>query len=175
MGVFRCTQKLLKAMKVRPVSEPVPSTSRLGDWTANLVRLGRIQLVIAVSETTRLGVVIDAAPYARITEHFPQALFKALVDIGISFEDAAEESYGMESPQIASSNSRSVLATLNKFGAHVDFAVNRGVNSAAGLTSELAEYMMLQPFTGYPADRAREVFGVSRVERRMVLPGVTLH
>jgi hypothetical protein len=174
VGVFRCTQKLLKAMKVKPVAEPAPSTSRLGDWTANLVRVGRIQLVIAVSEPTRLAVVIDAAPYAEIAERFPHALFKALLDMGIPSDEAAAEAHDMEHPQLAASNSRSVLATLNQFGAHAEWVVGNRVNSAAELTRDLAEYMLLKPVIGYPIDRVHEVFGLQRIDRRVVFSDMAL-
>jgi len=66
MSALRCTAKLLKAMRAPPVANRAPATNKLGEWTANLVRVSRIQLVIAVSEPTRFGVVIDAAPYAAI-------------------------------------------------------------------------------------------------------------
>ena len=54
MTALRCTAKLLKAMKARPVANPAQATNKLGEWTANLIRVGRIQLVLAVSEPTRL-------------------------------------------------------------------------------------------------------------------------
>ena len=79
MTVLRCGAKLLRAMKAKPEADPAPASNRLGEWTANLVRMSRIQLVEAVSEPTRLGVVIDAAPYPSIPERFGQALFKTLL------------------------------------------------------------------------------------------------
>ena len=62
MTALRCTAKLLKAMKATPVANPAPATSRLGDWHANLIRVSRTQLVIAVNDATRFGIVVDAAP-----------------------------------------------------------------------------------------------------------------
>lgn len=116
MTAFRCTGKLLKVMKARPVPEPAQPTGCLGEWTANLIRVSRIQLVLAVSEPTRLGMVIDAAPYALIPERFSQALFKALLYLDIPPELAAEEAETMRDMELAASNSRSVLVTLNQFG-----------------------------------------------------------
>lgn len=60
MTTFRCTAKL---MKEAPETDPAPADNRLGEWTATLVRVGRIQLVLAVSEPIRFAVAIDAAPY----------------------------------------------------------------------------------------------------------------
>lgn len=53
MTALRCTAKLLKAMKEKPDLDPAPARNMLGEWTATLVRVSRIQLVIAVSEPTR--------------------------------------------------------------------------------------------------------------------------
>ncbi|MFI4958636.1 MAG: DUF6933 domain-containing protein [Lysobacterales bacterium] len=115
MAAFRCTAKLLRAMNAKPIADPAPASNRLGEWTANLIRVSRIQLVLAVSEPTRFGVVIDAAPYKAIPERFGQALFKALLHLEIPADMAAGEAESMRGMQLASSNSRSVLATLNQF------------------------------------------------------------
>jgi hypothetical protein len=115
MAAFRCTAKLLRAMNAKPIADPAPGSNRLGEWTANLIRVSRIQLVLAVSEPTRFGVVIDAAPYKAIPERFGQALFKALLHLEIPADMAAGEAESMRGMQLASSNSRSVLATLNQF------------------------------------------------------------
>jgi hypothetical protein len=37
MVVFRCTRKLLRHLENEGVREPTTSTTRLGDWFANLV------------------------------------------------------------------------------------------------------------------------------------------
>lgn len=56
MITIRCTQKLLR--RVHPTDEPRPSTTRLGDWYANLVFARPEQLVLCVSERTLLAVVV---------------------------------------------------------------------------------------------------------------------
>lgn len=179
MTAFRCTAKLLKAMKATPVGEPQPARNRLGDWTANLVRVSRIQLVIAVSEPTRLGVVMDAAPYAAVPERFQHALFHALLHIGIPAELAAEEASA--SLELAASNSRSVLGTLNQFAEQVACDLYYGqACSAMQLTQRLSETVVLKPkHINFPADRVREVFGLPLLDRRrqvntLLVPGSSL-
>ncbi len=148
MTVLRCTAKLLKAMKAKPVADPSPVTNRLGEWTANLIRVGRIQLVLAVSEPTRFAVVIDAAPYATVPFRLSQNLFKALLFIGVPPDLAAAEAHAMEMPQIAASNSRSVLGTLNQFAFEVECDVDYGkARSAFELTQRLANTDRVQPET----------------------------
>jgi len=39
MTALRCTQKLLTAMKVKPISPPAPGANRLGDWSLNLLHM----------------------------------------------------------------------------------------------------------------------------------------
>ena len=167
MSAFRCTSKLLKAMKATPVEPAAPPANRLGEWTANLVRVSRIQLVIAVNEPTRMAVVIDAAPYASVPERFRQALWTALIGLEVPAEQAAEEVEAMGELAPAASNSRSVLATLNRIAGDVDAALRYGrCNSAASLTRHLAGNVVLKPaHIGFPADRVREAFGLAPLAR----------
>lgn len=64
MTALRCTQKLLTAMKVTP---PAPGANRLGDWSLNLLHT-RPKRVVAISEHDRLGLLLEAAPYATLKE-----------------------------------------------------------------------------------------------------------
>ena len=168
MTAFRCTARLLKAMKATPVPEPAPPTGRLGEWTANLIRVSRIQLMLAVSERTRLGVVIDAAPYALIPERFGEALFKALLYLDIPPDMAAEEAETMSDMELAASSSRSVLGTLNQFGFLIESDLHYGkAQSARELTRRLADTVVLKPKkVCFPADRVREAFGLAPLNRR---------
>ena len=168
MAAFRCTAKLLKAMKATPVTQPQPSRNLLGEWTANLVRVSRIQLIIAVSEPTRFGVVLDAAPYALVPERFQRALFQALLHIGISVDAAAGEVAAIAPIELASSNSRAVLGTLNQFAEYVASDLYSGkVCSARELTQRLSEVIVLSPkHIVFPADRVREAFGLPPLDRR---------
>ncbi|MGH8528218.1 MAG: DUF6933 domain-containing protein [Nevskiales bacterium] len=178
MTVLRCTAKLLKAMKARPVANPAPAQNRLGEWTANLIRIGRIQLVLAVNERTRLGLVIDAAPYAMISERFTQQVFKSLLWLGIEGDHAAAEAEATRPTQIAASNSRSVLATLNQFAWRAEVDIHYGkANSAAELSHRLADEIVCKPkHIGMPADRVREAFGLAPIDRRVRVPSdVILH
>ncbi|RCS29781.1 hypothetical protein DEO45_11595 [Rhodanobacter denitrificans] len=181
MTAFRCTAKLLKAMKATPVADPAPADNRLGEWTANLIRASHIQLVLAVSEPTRLGVVIDAAPYKLIPERFGHALFKALLHLEIPADMAAAEAESMRDVQLASSNSRSVLATLNQFAFHIESDLWHGqAASARELTERLSEVVVIKPkHIGFPADRVREAFGLPPIDHRRRLaaylpPGMLL-
>jgi hypothetical protein len=56
--VIRCTQKMLKRVGP-PASEPPASTTRLGDWTANLLGVGRQRFVLLVAERSRLPILLQ--------------------------------------------------------------------------------------------------------------------
>lgn len=184
MAAFRCTAKLLKAMKAVPISQPRPPHNRLGEWTANLVRVSRIQLVIAVSEPTRFGLAIDAAPYAQVPQRFQHALFHALLNIGIPSDSAEEEAEAMAPLELAASNSRSVLGTLNQYADMAAGHIYCGdARSARELTGQLSEMLLLKPENiMFPADRVREAFGLPPLDRRrnrgvgtLAPPGISLH
>lgn len=154
----------------------------MGEWTANLVRVSRIQLVIAVSEPTRFGVVLDAAPYATIRQRFSRALFHALLQIGIPAAEALKEVEASDPFELAASNSRSVLGTLNQYAETVKYDLCYGnADSAMSLTRRLSETIVLKPENiVFPADRVREVFGLPPIDRRLpefALPpmGTVLH
>lgn len=178
MTALRCTAKLLKAMRAKPIASPMPPRNRLGDWTANLIRVGRIQLVLAVSEPTRFGVVIDAAPYATIPFRLTQRIFKALLFIDVPADLAATEAEAMTPLQIATTNSKSVLGTINQFAFEVECDLHYGqANSAAGLTQRLSDTIVASPKgIGHPGDRVRERFGLLLQGRpRQVPPGTATH
>lgn len=168
MTALRCTAKLLKAMKAAPAAQPAPTRNRLGEWTANLIRFSRIQLVVAVNDATRFGVVIDAAPYAQIPLRLTERIFKALLSIGIPADLAAEEAEAMRPLEFAASNSKSVLGTLNQYAVDVDCGLSYGCgHSATELSARLADNIVLKPaHIGFPADRVREAFGLPPLDRR---------
>jgi hypothetical protein len=61
---LRCTAKLLA--RIGPPQEPqTPTTTRLGDWYATPLSLGHRRLILAISERSRLPVLLAA----RDTKH----------------------------------------------------------------------------------------------------------
>jgi len=95
MTALRCTQKLLKAMKVTPNAPPLPGANRLGDWSLNLLHT-RPKLVVAVSEHDRLGLVLEAAPYATLPRRFLDAVLAQLLAIGVPPDAARRECDAMQ-------------------------------------------------------------------------------
>jgi hypothetical protein len=131
--------------------------------------VGRIQLVLALSEPTRFAVAIDAAPYAMAPQRFAVALLAALLDLEIPAELAVAEIEAMLPLQVAASNSRSVLGSLNQYAWQADCAIfSREAISALEVTRDLAHMIVLKPKgIDFPADRVREAFGLRPIDRRV--------
>lgn len=59
MLVLRCTKKLLARIGRATIgTEGVSSTTRMGDWTANLFFIGRQQIVLGVNKKTLFDQVV---------------------------------------------------------------------------------------------------------------------
>ena len=115
MVVLRCTRKLLVRLKRTEVRADVPSTTRLGDWYGNILRIGRRQHLLFISEHSRLPVVIPIREAKRIEMIFPDAVCAALADVGIADECIAEERSRMSEIAFGPTMNRSLLGTLNDF------------------------------------------------------------
>lgn len=168
MKTLRCTAKLLKAMKATPTEAPPEPANRLGEWTANLIRISRIQLVVGVNEQTRLGVVVEAAPYKTVPARLTEQVFRSLLMLGVPQAQAAAEVEATHPTAIATSNSRSVLGTINQYGTSVEARLRAPMPVATfeELNALLADEVVLKPsHIGFPADRVREVFGLPPLVR----------
>jgi len=122
MVVLRCTQKLLARLKHRDDVPPVESTTRLGDWYGNILRLGHRQLLIFISERSRLPVVIPIQEAKRLDSAFPDAVCHALARVGVTADDVARERSHMSEIAFGPTRNRSLLGTLNDFAQMAKFS-----------------------------------------------------
>ena len=111
--VLRCTQKLLDRLNATPDSDPVPADTVLGDWYAKLTRVGRIQVVLAVSERSLLPVVVPARDGRALVQRLCEALEPMLTAIGVPADDATAERGAMQYWAVGKTANRSVLGSLN--------------------------------------------------------------
>lgn len=111
--ILRCTQKLLDRLNATPHSEPAPTDTVLGDWYANLIRVGRIQVVLAVSERSLLPVVVPARDGRTLVERLGEALEPMLTSIGVSADDATAECVAMQRWAVGKTANRRILGSLN--------------------------------------------------------------
>ena len=115
MVVLRCTQKLLVRPKQIDRLPPVESTTRLGDWYGNILRIGRRQHLLFISERSRLPVVLPIRELKRLGTAFPDAVCASLAIVGVTAEDIADERVRMSEIAFGRTRNRSLLGTLNDY------------------------------------------------------------
>lgn len=113
MFTIRCTQKLLARLGSVPVTIITTPDTVLGDWYANLIRVGWMQVVLAVSERTLFPLVVPAKESRTLVPRLMEALAKQLLSIGVPQEDVQAELQTMQSSVIAKTANRRVLGSLN--------------------------------------------------------------
>lgn len=107
MVIIRPTASLAKRMKVKLTPTDVEPTTRLGDWYAMDIVLSKNQFILCVSSTSRLSVVLEAAPYASFPKRLSVALGAVLRSIGVSGSDSEDEINRMSDVVLAKTVDRS--------------------------------------------------------------------
>jgi len=155
MMTLRCTKRLLGRMRAT-VAEDEAATTTLGDWYANDFMVGRLQLVIAVSERTLFPVVLLATPIRTLVPRTLDAIENALRDIGIAEPKIAVERRAIAGPRIGTTRSRQILGSINDFINLFDAYVQEESLRSASVHAAEAPCSPL----GYdrPIDRTRELF-----------------
>lgn len=114
MFTLRCTQKLLDRLNIKPVAEAGQANTVLGDWYANLVRVGRQQVVLAVSDRTLLPVVVPAKEARALVARLAQALEPVLMSLDLPADEVIAECRAMQQATIGRTANRRVLGSLNE-------------------------------------------------------------
>lgn len=122
MYALRCTKKLVGRLgSLKAEGDPqATSTTRLGDWTANLLFVRRQQLVLAVNNKTLLPVLLPIAPNKTFLPRFAEAAGEMLMALGIDRRAVLAEMETMGECLVAPANDRRVLGTINDFGRMLD-------------------------------------------------------
>lgn len=116
MFTLRCTARLATRLRVKLESTSPEPTTRLGDWYANLVHVGRQQFVLAISDRTLLPVVVLASPGTSLVPRLRAAIVELLGALGIPGAAIETEHAAMTESRFGRTNNRQVLGVL------VDFA-----------------------------------------------------
>lgn len=136
MVVLRCTRKLLRRIREKPVESAPTSSTLLGDWYVNVLWVYRKPLVLAVSAQTLLPVLIPARDPSSLAERLAAELGEVLSALRVSRQKIDRERRQMADGLFAQTNSRTILGTMNDFGRMLDPAPGQSLTSAA---LELAE------------------------------------
>jgi hypothetical protein len=159
MTALRCTKKLLTATKVAPAQPPAPGANLLGDWALNLLHT-RPKLVVAVSEHDRLGLVLEAAPYATLPQRFVEAVFVQLLAIGVPPDAARRERDAMQLLTITATtpypNRLSLQANLKDYAWIAEIFLEERQSSLAEINARLADNLVtINGKLDYPKDWVR--------------------
>ncbi len=131
MQLIRCTQKLLKELRVKP-SEDEPKFGYIGDWHANLLRFERRKCVLFTNSDTLYSIFVFGLKrpnFDHLDEIFRQSLFRRLRLEGFSqiqIEKALEE---YRTIHFAKTNNRSVLGSMNDLA----FQIEANIRSSGGI------------------------------------------
>ena len=160
MVVLRCTRQLRLRLKQFDDESPAHSTTRLGDWYGNILRMGRRHALIFISERSRLPVLIPIREANRLRFVFPDAVCQMLAAVGVSTVDIEEERSRMSEITYGRTKSRSLLGTLNdfSFGARVHFITARH-DTLGDVARDLARTPILPLDGARPIDLTRRLFG----------------
>ncbi len=120
MFTVRCTARLLDRLKATPEAAPPSPTSKLGDWYANLIHVGGVQIVLAVSERTLLPVIVPAAPASSLVTRLVVEVGEMLRTLGVPEHEVAPELAEMTDVRIAKTASRQITGMLVEFAMLLD-------------------------------------------------------
>lgn len=160
MVVLRCTQKLLVRLKQVDDLPAAESTTRLGDWYGNVLQIGRRQMLLFISERSRLPVIIPIREAKRLPTIFPDTVCEMLTIVGVSAAAIAEERLRMVTVAFGRTRNRSLLGTMNDFAfmAHSGNAKREEPESPEALVRFLAQTPILPLDGARPIDLTRALF-----------------
>jgi hypothetical protein len=134
------------------------STNALGDWYANLVYIGRMQLVLCTSANSLLSVVFEARNVkTQIANNLCEGLEPLLVDLGISKSQVRAELDEMIEYHIGPTASRSILGSMNDFMGAIQYRMSAQPDyPLRQISRELSGIPCKGPLGyAFPSDRAR--------------------
>ena len=161
MVVLRCTQKLLVRLKEVGDLPAVESSTRLGDWYGNILRIGRRQHLLFISERSRLPVVFPISEAKRLGTVFPDAVCERLSIVAVAAAGIADERMRMSELAFGRTRNRSLLGTLNEFAflAQSGDARRTEPESPEDLMHFLSQTPILPLDGASPIELARAAFG----------------
>jgi len=162
MVVLRCTQRLLHRLKRFDGDSSASSSTRLGDWYGNLIRIGQRHALLFISERSRLPVLLPVREADRLATAFPAAVCQMLSAVGVQAAAIERERELMAPILFDRTESRSLIGSLTDFTilTNARFLTHRD-QSLESIALELAEVPLMLPFKGeHPSAVTRRLFGM---------------
>ena len=162
MYTLRCTQRLLRRLPLELTTHPIASTTKLGDWYANVLFLRHQHLILCTSERALLSVLVPAKNLEMLPvrlRNAAESLFKALE---LPESSARQEIEQMTQLVAAKTVNRSVLGTMNDIVDHCRWhAINRSTLDLRRLELELAGMPAQTLEFGLPREQAAALLGAA--------------
>lgn len=159
MSTLFCTQELLSRLPQGDTQISSPTPNRLGDWTAMVVPLAPVRLILAVSDHARLPLVVAAEPFDDVLSRLPLAVYQLLLDIRFPPDLARLERDAMQPLQLAPAGDRTAIAFLESYAVQLRAAWETGLSrSPAELSLHLATLATEHLEGATPAQAARRRF-----------------
>jgi hypothetical protein len=128
MFSVRCTKKLLDRMSADPAPDPPAPSTILGDWYANLLRVGKQQFILCVSEKTLLPVLLPAVDARLLPRRLPEAVFDVLKALGIQWSAIDREMREMVDAVVGRTANRRVLGMMTDFAFAAPYRLAEGAS-----------------------------------------------
>ena len=167
MQLIRCTQKLLKEIRVKP-TEVEPESEVIGDWHANLLRFERRKCVLFTNSLTLYSIFIPGLKrpeFDNFDEVFRQNLFRRLRIEGFSQAQIEKVLEEHQTLYFAKTNSRSVLGSMNDLAfqieTHIEITGGLAYTDFDNLNDELNRIPMGAINYKYSIDMLKEILSQS--------------
>ncbi len=115
-------------MRVEVEPSPAASTTVLGDWYANILRFGKQQCILCVSEKTLLPVLLHATEARLLPKRLPGAVFDVLRALSIPWSAIDREMNVMNEAVIGRTANRKLLGFLNEFSYAAPYRLAEGAS-----------------------------------------------
>lgn len=162
MSTLRCTRKLLDRLAIpHDTDSDVPPANALGDWYANLIRVGHDQLVVVMNERSTLTLLLPANGIRHaIVPEILRTLAALLREIHVPQGVIEREIVAMQPMAFARTASRSTLAAMNERARLIEYQWGDG-RAPMDIMKFLARY----PIT---TGAAKDDFQPKRAARRLL-------
>ena len=166
MITWYCTRRFLKALDIKPVESPQPSTTTLGDWYANLIWTACGNRYVFSNEKTFVSVAIPVSQHDQIEMMFNLRVGNFLSMLGVPLPTVDAEVRAIPPIQYAQARDRSQLGHLQsivyQYQAIADHNEGRRPLSLSDAELDLSRMPHLGSFNSIPDKEVFKLFGVRR-------------
>lgn len=160
--IIRPTASLAKRLKLKLSPTGEKSTTVLGDWYSNEVVLDRRQFILSVSSTSRLAVLLAAAPYSTFAKRLPEAIAEVALAVGVQNANVDSELLEMSEVILAKADNRSITGSMNDYKRHLQ-RLNQTdrteLDSLISISLWLSSIPCLVMKPAFPTEAALKLFG----------------